>query len=72
MTVVCGGREFKLSAITVSESTLVTITNIRGNKEGERGSMFSLLISEFLVLGSIALDWWLALFVKAGEEKNHS
>lgn len=41
MAVVCGGREFELSAITVSESTLVTITNIRGNKEGERVSMFS-------------------------------
>lgn len=34
--------------------------------------MFSLSISEVLVLGSIALDWWQALFVKAGEEQKHS
>lgn len=32
--------------------------------------MFSLSTSEVLVLGSIALDWWQALFVKAGEEQN--
>lgn len=34
--------------------------------------MFSLSISEVLVLGSIASDWWQALSVKAGEEQNHS